>query len=992
MSEGFASGNIPLRIGVGYHEGMSIADQPTDTNIDRFVAILRNNIRGDVLSDRMTCGIYSTDASHYQITPACVVIPRDEQDATFTVKTAGEFGLPITPRGGGTSLSGQTSSTGVVIDFSKYMNRVLEVNVDEQWARVQPGVIRDELNRQLAQDGLHFAPDPATGNRAAIGGMIGNNTSGTRSVVYGKTIDNLIECKVALADGTVLSFAQTGYDDWQSKERQTDREGQIYRSIRAILEQNMEEIHARFPKVMRRVSGYNLDAFLPQEQGGHPGEWNLSNLVVGSEGTLAVLLEAKIHLRPVPSATALSVIHFHDLIDAMRAVDPILEHGPSAVELLDDVVVNEALVNPTTSTMTNFIEGHPKAVLIVEVFGDSADHARQRIHSLTESLQQQGIGYAYPVRADSAGQQNVWTVRKLGLGLIANVKGERKGQAFIEDACVPTNVLPEYVEKVTAICDSHGVPVSYYAHASVGVLHTRPMLDLHNENDIQTMRAIAEEVFDVVKSYGGSWSGEHGDGIVRGEFIPKFFGERIYHAFREIKSLFDSKGLMNPGKIVDALPMDANLRFGPHYQLRPLPTTFHYRDHGGFAQTVEQCAGVGACRKTGAGTMCPSYMATRDEEHSTRGRANALRLAMSGQLGPDAMTSDRLDEVLSLCLSCKACKSECPTSVDMARLKSDVLQMRHEKLGISFGTKMLGRAPEFARRWAGPLAPLVNVIQNLPPTRWILEKVAGIDRRRPLPKLTSKPFAPANRLTTSNQPIDFHQPATVALFIDTFTNYFEPHIGHAAMKLLRSVGCHVLPTTVGCCQRPQISKGLLSEARMAGEKTLRQLDQFAQKGIPILVLEPSCASSLVDDLADLIDDAALGKRVAEQITMIDDYLAKRITEGRWATGLRSSVQKVLIHGHCHQKAMFGTASMKAIFAAVPDLDYAEIDSGCCGMAGSFGYEHFDLSKRIGEDRLFPAVRSAEPGTAIVACGISCRHQLYDMLGVPAKHWVEIIEA
>ncbi len=971
---------------------MSIADQKTDTNIDKFVSILRDNIRGEVYADSMTCGIYSTDASHYQITPACVVVPKDEQGATFAIKTAGEFGLPITPRGGGTSLSGQTSSTGVVIDFSKFMNRVLEVNVEEQWVRVQPGVIRDELNRQLAEHQLHFAPDPATGNRAAIGGMIGNNASGTRSIVYGKTIDNLIECKVALADGSVLSLAQTGPDAWAAKEALDNKEGEIYRGMRQILEREMDEIHERFPKVMRRVSGYNLDAFLPHERGGHPGEWNLANIVVGSEGTLAVLLEAKIHLRPNPAATALAVVHFHDLMDAMRAVDPILEHGPSAVELLDDIVVNEALVNPTTRSMTDFIEGSPAAILIVEVIGDNEEHAAWKIQQLTESLTQQGVGYAHPTRSTKTGQENVWTVRKLGLGLIANVKGDRKGQAFIEDACVPTNVLPEYVQKVADICKKHEVPVSFYAHASVGVLHTRPMLDLHDDSDVQTMRAIANEVFDVVKSYGGSWSGEHGDGIVRGEFIPRFFGERIYNAFREVKTLFDPKGLMNPGKIVDALPMDKNLRFGPHYQLGTLPTTFHYRDHGGFAETVEQCAGVGACRKTGAGTMCPSYMATRDEEHSTRGRANALRLAMSGQLGPDAMTGERLNDVLKLCLSCKACKSECPTSVDMSRLKSDVLQMRHTKNGIPLPAKLLGRAPDFARRWAGPMASIVNFVQNLPPARWALEKVAGVDRRRPLPRLTTKPFAAAGQLTTTKGTDDLSQTGTVALFVDTFTNFYEPHIADAAVKLLKSLGLHVLPTTAGCCQRPQISRGLLEEARTAGEKTLRQLDEFARHNIPILILEPSCASSLVDDLADLIDDAELGERISKHVKMIDDFVAEYFDTAGDDVGkaLKSTHQKILIHGHCHQKAMTGTGAMKRLFDSIPDLEYSEVDSGCCGMAGSFGYENYELSKKIGEDRLFPAVRNVEPGTQIVACGISCRHQLHDMLGVTAKHWVEVV--
>ncbi len=963
-----------------------------NSHSDELAKALKQNMRGEVLLDAVSRGIYSTDASHYQITPSYVVIPLDEQDAIFALKTAGEFGIPITPRGGGTSLSGQTSSTGMIVDFSKYMNRVLEVNPQERWVRVQPGVIRDDLNHQLAQYGLHFAPDPATSSRAAIGGMVGNNSSGTRSILYGKTIDNVLECKVMLSDGTVITTAAISPEQWQAKEAQTDREGELYRGVRSIIERETDEIGARFPKVMRRVSGYNLDAFLPDGPDSPAPNWNLSNLIVGSEGTLATLLEAKLLVHPLPKATSLAVIHFDELSQSLLAVDAILEHQPAAVELLDRVVIREALTNPATAHMTDFVCGDPAAILIVELYGNSPEDAGHRVQMLVKSLQEQQIGVAHVIRCDKAEQQNVWDVRKLGLGLIANVKGSRKAQAFVEDACVPTNVLAEYIEKVKNICERHDVPVTFYAHASVGVIHTRPMLDLHLEEDVKKMKSIAYEAFELVKSYGGSWSGEHGDGLVRGEFIPHFFGPRIYGAFREIKTLFDPKGLMNPGKIVDALPMTENLRYGSDYRLGALPTEFHYRDHGSFVATVEQCAGVGACRKTSGGTMCPSYMATRDEEHSTRGRANALRLAMSGQLGPDAMASDRLHDTLKLCLACKACKTECPTSVDMSRLKSDVLQMRHAKHGVPWSAKLLGNAPKFSRRWAGPLAPIVNFIQSLPPVRMALQRVAGIDRRRPLPRLSSKPFAKPGQLSTTGDTLSSDSSTTVCLFVDTFTNSYEPHLAERATALLDSLGYRVLSTTVGCCQRPQISQGLLKEAIVDGTHTLRQLDHFAAAGIPILVLEPSCASSLVGDLPDLIGDTALGQRVSQQVTMLDEFLAEQLSHEKIRATWTSPFRKLLIHGHCHQKALFGTAAMKQLLDAVPGLAYEEIDSGCCGMAGSFGYQHFELSKTIGEDRLFPAVRSLDSETQVVACGISCRHQLHDMLGVSAKHWVEVVSA
>ncbi|MEM7313113.1 MAG: FAD-linked oxidase C-terminal domain-containing protein, partial [Planctomycetota bacterium] len=833
---------------------------------------IANTIRGGHHFDDVTLGIYSTDASHYQVIPCCVVTPLDEQDAVAAVKLAGQHGIPITARGGGTSLSGQTTWNGLVLDFSKHMNGLIEFHENERWARVQPGIVRDELNSKLADARLHFAPDPATGNRAAVGGLIGNNSSGTRSVVYGKTIDNVMECRVVLADGTIMDLAQTGPDQWQAIEAKGDRQSEIYRGVRELMDRERDEIDRRFPKVMRRVGGYNLDAFLPHDRGGHPGEWNLSNLIVGSEGTLAVLLQAKIKLTPLPNATALCVVHFDDVLDSLRAVDPILEHKPSTVELLDHHVIVEAKRNPTTSALMDFIEGEPQAIQIVELFGDSPEHARQRANELADSLRSQGIGTAWPIRDDAAGKKRVWDVRKLGLGLLANAKGARKAQAFIEDACVPTNVLAEYIQYVFDVCEKHGVPIGVYAHASVGVIHCRPRLDMHSPEDVELMQKIAWECYQKVKEYGGSWSGEHGDGLVRGEFVPDFFGEQIYAAFRELKGLFDPQGLMNPGKIVDSPPMTENLRFGPHYRPEGMKTTFNYRDQGSFELAVEQCAGVGACRKTGGGTMCPSYMATRDEAHSTRGRANALRMAMSGQLGPSGMTDDGLDDVLKLCLACKACKTECPTAVDMSRLKSEVLQMRHDKSGISQAAKMLGRMPNTVTRLAGPLAGLANWVQNLSPVRAMLEKVAGIDRRRPLPKIVSKPFSKmATDLVSSSKGDGKLGP--VALFIDTVTNCYEPEVGVAATRLLQDCGYDVQPLTVGCCQRPQISRGLLREAKKAGLATLQQLDAYASLGTPILVLEPSCASALVDDLPDLIDETELGERISKSIHMIDVFPA-----------------------------------------------------------------------------------------------------------------------
>ncbi|MCU0872825.1 MAG: FAD-binding protein [Pirellulaceae bacterium] len=973
---------------------------------------LRAGLRGEVHFDRMSCGLHATDASHYQMIPACVAAPRDEADCITAVAAAGRNGVPITPRGGGTSLSGQTFGPGLVLDVSKYMDQVLEVNVGQRWARVQPGVIRDLLNAHLAPQRLHFAPDPATGNRATIGGMIGNNASGTRSIVYGKTIDHVISCRVVLADGTVMDLEPVEDDQWRRCSEGGTRAAEIYRGVSAIIAANRDEILARYPKVMRRVSGYNLDEFV--DGAGYTGPiggrnldghraWNLANLIVGSEGTLACVLEAKLRLTPLPAATALAIVQFDDELASLRHVPEILAHPVSTVELLDELVIRESLVNPTTRRLATFFEGQPKAVLIVEVFGSDAADAQRRIHDVVADLKSKRIGYAWPVRTDKQGQADVWSVRKLGLGLISNVPGPVKGQAFVEDACVPVEVLAEYIERLQAICRELDVPTTMYAHASVGVIHFRPRLDLHLPEHRGKMVEIANRAFELVCQYGGVFAGEHGDGLVRGEFIPRYYGPRLYEAFRQIKGLFDPGNVMNPGKIVDTPSMTSHLRYGDGYQPKNVPTLFHYREQDGFQRAVEQCNGVGACRKLDAGTMCPSFMATRDEEASTRGRANALRLAMSGQLGDDALGSDRMKQVLDLCLACKACKGECPNAVDMARLKSEVLQMHHDRHGVPLGYRLIGDMPQMARWLAGPLAHVVNLVARLPGYGWLLEKIAGIDRRRAMPPFATRTLAQLLRTRDggrkatlgtgdgSGDPSGGPRPRVV-LFDDTYANYLEPQVGLSAVELLESCGYEVVLARAGCCQRPRLSKGLVRQAKRDGTKTMQKLDVYARQGLPILCLEPSCASALADDLPDLLDDAELGRRVAACVTMIDVFLDREVSAGRLAP-LTATASKFLLHGHCHQKAEFGTAAIRGHFARLPNVACEEVDSGCCGMAGSFGYEHFDVSLAVGQRRLFPAVQQAvAEGKTVIACGISCRHQLRDALGVEAKHWVEVVRA
>lgn len=1021
-----------------------------------FESSLRCSVRGEVLADAATRGIYATDASHYQQTPQVVVVPVDEADVVAALRVAHEHKVATTPRGAATALSGQTFGPGMVLDLSKHFTEVVEINAEEGWARVQPGVVRDRLNAQLKPMGLHFPPDPATSSRATIGGMVGNNSSGTRSMVYGKTIDHTLSCRVALADGTVIDCGPTDDETWQRKAAgegvESPREAEVYRGVRDLINRHQSDITEAFPRVMRRVSGYNLDEFVdgagycgpigPRADEIAPGKhrtWNLSNLIVGSEGTLGVLLEIKIRLTPLPGATAVCVVHFDDDLASLAAVPAINTHGPSAVELLDRSVLREAKVNPATKHMAHWIEGDPAAVLLTEFFAtpapgshnpnpgsdpgsdpgshngsdNPAEDARAKAEAFAAAMREQGIGYAHPVLIDASAQKDAWETRKLGLGLISNVKGPVKGQAFVEDACVPVEVLAQYIGGLQAKCREVGIDYSMYAHASVGVIHFRPAIDLHRQDHRDAMREIAEYAFVEVKKHGGVFAGEHGDGIVRGGFIPRTYGPVVYDAFVQLKNLFDPHGLMNPGKVIDSPSMtDADLlRYGNRYRVAEVPSQFKYRDQGGFRLAVEQCNGVGACRKLGSGTMCPSYMATMDEKDTTRGRANALRLAMSGQLGTpapgnptpgsdngnrqasltvDDMTAalggDEVQGVLDLCLSCKACKTECPNAVDMSKLKAEALQMRHDQRGIPLGYKLIGRMPDVSKFMFGPFAWVGRMLDKLPPYRVLFEKMTGIDRRRPLPPFATRHLKSLLKKRGTPNPIA-DDAKTVVLFNDTYTNTMEPRLGVAAVDLLEGCGYRVVLANAGCCQRPRLSKGMVKEAKKLGTKTLANLDAYAKQGLPILCLEPSCASALADDLPDLIDDEALGKRVAAQVQMIDVFLEAQ------GVKLQSKHPDVLLHGHCHQKALFGTAAIKNMFQKMPGATCEEVDSGCCGMAGSFGYEHHDLSEKIGEDRLFPAVRDAvKDGKTIVACGISCRHQLHDFLGVQAKHWVETVEA
>ncbi len=956
-----------------------------ERKLKSFERELKRSVKGEVCFDPVTLGIYATDASIYQLTPVAVVEPLDGEDVLKAVNAAARHGVSILPRGGGTSLNGQGCGHSMILDFTRYMSGILELNPVEKRVRVQPGIVLDVLNAKLAAHGLQFAPDPATSSRATIGGMIGNNSAGTKSLLYGMTRDHVLSCRFLLADGTVLELDEHSITECRKKSEGDGtglREAEIYREFRKIIDENRDEITRRFPKIMRRVQGYGLDAFTSSDR------FNLSRLVIGSEGTLGTILDSTLKLVPLPKAKVLCAVHFSDLLEAIRTVSPILGHNPSAVEIMDEEIILRARMNLSIRPLTSFIDGDPKAVLIVEFFGETVDEAAQKAQDLAGDLKKQRLGYSRPVIIESAEQAKVWAVRKHGLGLMLGMKGDRKPLPIVEDCAVPIEVLPDYVDKMLKFCKKRDIPVAMYAHASVGVIHVRPALNLKDRTDIEYMKALAEYAFGLVREYGGSLSGEHGDGRVRSPFLKNFFGNRIYDAFRRTKKLFDPEGLMNPGVIVDPEPMDMNLRYGEEYKTPDGPTVFHFREDGSFAAAVEMCTGVGDCRQRLSGAMCPSYRTAFQEAHSTRGYANALRLSMTGQLGPEGMTDRRLFELLDHCLSCKACKSECPSNVDMTRLKAEFLNFYFAGRRTPSRVKIMQNAVRRAERFSGPSAPLVNVLRRTWSVRQTLAIFSGIDARRRLPAYARIPFE--SWFSARNAPGDNRR--KVVLFCDCMTNYYQSGVGRSTVELLESCGYEVLLARAGCCQRPKIDAGYLREAKEEGEKTLRTLDGFIRKGMRVVVCEPCCWSALTDDLPDLIDDETLGARIKQNVMMIDDFIADEIKSGALSCGFASPFESVIIHMHSHRQALSGSGSMKHVLDLAPGMNAELLDAGCCGNVGFYGYarRHRGMSMKIGEERLFSAIRSRRPETAVVACGFDCRTQIADATGVAAVHWVDTI--
>ena len=961
---------------------------------------LEGAIDGEVRFDPISRALYSTDASVYQIEPLGVVIPKSHQAVIRAVTIAAKHGVPITPRGGGTSQAGQSIGAGLVLDTSKYLNRVIEINPDQRWARVEPGVVLDDLNAMLRRHQLRFAPDVSSASRATVGGMMANNSSGARSVLYGKTIDHVLEQHVVLADGSLAHFRPLDAEQWARAQQGDGIEARAYRAIPGLGLEHAAEIERRFPKVLRRVGGYNLDAFVDPSR-----PVDLTRIIVGSEGTLGFIVDAKIALVPLPAQKTLLTIEFDHLLDALGATPLVLRHRPSAVEVMDDFILSHAREHPALEAQRrSMIQRDGSSLLCVEFYGDRLDDLIARMETLERDLEGAGLKCRCRHIIDLTTQARIWSFREAALGLSTAMKSDGKAISFVEDTAVAPEKLRDYIERFIKIVARHRTTAGVYAHASVGCLHVRPVVNLKTQAGVRTFESIANEVADLVLEFGGALSGEHGDGLVRGAFNEKMFGSELYEAFREVKRTFDPNGLFNPGRIVDTPPITSHLRFGAGYATPSPATKFDFSEYDGFGRAVEMCSGVGLCRKNRDGTMCPSYMVTREEAHSTRGRANTLRLAMNGMLGDAKLADQAVHDVLDLCLECRACKSECPVGVDMARYKSEFLAGYWDRHGVSLRARAFGHA-HAASKMGSRFAPLSNALANSGPMRWMMEKTIGVDRRRTLPTWTRQtlrkrlavhpPSRPGQDSGAQEGGHHTEQQAPL-LFVDTFTEYETPDIGVAAIEVMQAAGLPAALAPNVCCGRPLISQGLLGEARRQAAANVHALYDLAARGHAIVFLEPSCLSAVKDDAPGLLRGELQyrARVIARECLLFEEYLERECAAGRATMELEPGPANIHLHPHCHQRSMGLAAPAKALLSRVPGAAVIDLEAGCCGMAGSFGYtrDHYDVSRAIGERKLLPAARDLDTRSVLVAAGTSCRHQVHDLAGVTAMHPAELLRS
>ena len=960
-------------------------------------ARLRREIRGEVLFDAASRGRYSTDASIYQIEPVGVVVPQTEEDARIAIQIAAELGVPILPRGGGTSQCGQTVGAALVIDNSKYLNQVLGFDKEARTVVVQPGMVLDQLNVYLKPYGLWFPVDVSTSAQATLGGMAGNNSCGSRSIRYGNMVHNVRGIDALLADGSAFHFG-----------RSEDIAGapaayrELVARVHAVVRREAAEIEARWPKVLRRVQGYNIDMVQPGADGAMRSH-NLAHLLVGSEGTLAYTRRLHLDLAPVPLHKTLGVCHFPSFHQSMQAPQHIVKLAPTAVELVDRTMLELARSNAAFKPIVNrFLKGDPDAILLVEFAGDDRSEQLAKLSQLVELMAELGFPGGVVEIADQGLQKQVWEVRKAGLNIMMSMKGEGKPVSFIEDCAVPLEHLAEYTDKLTQVFAKHGTRGTWYAHASVGTLHVRPVLNM-KEGGAKQMRAIAEEACALVRSYkGAAYSGEHGDGLARSEWIEPIIGARLMRALEEIKDLFDPRGLMNPGKIVRGTKQDDRslFRFKPGYATQQIDTALDWSEWNapgdaaggassrGFIAAVEMCNNNGHCRKFDAGTMCPSYRATGNERDLTRGRANTLRLALSGQLGAAAFTSEAMREAMDLCVGCKGCKRECPTGVDMAKMKIEFLYHYHVRHGLSLKDRLVAYLPRYAP-WAARLPWLANLRDTLPGLAALSEALLGLSAKRALPKWRGDPFLSC---ASSSGNARGAERGEVVLLVDTFNNYFEPDNARAAQAVLEAAGygVHIARAADGgrplCCGRTFLASGLVEEARAEARRTIAALEPYVERGLAVIGLEPSCLLTLRDEFKSMLPGEQTDALAARAV-LFEEFLAAEHQAGRLNLKLQALPQKrALLHGHCHQKAFGAMSAVEQVLGLVPELKVETVASACCGMAGAFGYDadHYAVSMKMAEASLLPALRKADDDTLLVADGTSCRHQIHDGLNGDAS--------
>jgi len=950
---------------------LPIRSAPLTALEERLGAVLA----GEVRFDRLARAMYATDASIYEIFPLGVAFPKNIEDVAAAVRECQAFGTPIVARGAGTGLAGGAVGAGVQLDLSRHLTRIGDLDLVARTVEVEPGVVLDELNAHLAPHGLQFAPDVATSSRATIGGMIANNSCGAHSIVFGRTVDHVAEMTVVLSDGELVLFSDTA-------DASTQRGRTIESTLGRLRDEYADEIARRFPRVMRSNGGYGLDRLEPV---GSPAR--AVKILCGSEGTLGIVVGAKLRLVPIPRHTGLVVLHFRSVFEALAAAPHVLRHRPAAVELIDKLILDAGRSNAAIAPKCDFLQADPGALLVVEFFGDDEDAVRARTRSLAADRETAGAAFAAVEVLEGARQADVWKIRTSGLGLLMSKPGDAQPYSFVEDSAVDPGRLRDYIERFAAIMEREGVHAGYYAHASVGCIHVKPVLNLKRGEDIEKMRRIAEAAADLALEFGGAMTGEHGDGMVRSCFLEKMYGPRIVEAFAKVKRLFDPDGVLNPHKIVDPWPMTENLRQGTSFSPREVKTYLDFSAHGGPAGLASMCSGVGQCRQKLIGVMCPSYMATGDETHTTRARANALRLALSDRGMIEGLDDPALDEVMDLCLGCKACKTECPTGVDMAKLKAEFLAQKHLRSGVDRRSRFIAEMPGRIA-WASRFPRISNWIGDSSLVRTHLERGYGLDRRVPSPRLATRAF---RRWFRRHRPSSGDATrGSVVYFVDTWTNFFTPQVGVAAVRVLEHLGFRVhCPPTV-CCGRTAISQGLLAEAKSLAETNVRTLGNLVPPGVPIIGTEPSCLLTLVDEYPQLVRTGG-ARRIASQAMMIETLLARVAAEDNDALASIRSPRPLLYHAHCHQKSLVGSHDAMVVLGRTLGDGAKEINSGCCGMAGAFGHEveHYDVARAVGEQRLFPAVRNRGEASIAVS-GFSCRTQIEHHTGVTTRHLVEYL--